>query len=179
MKFLGVQQRMLHLVGYSFRPNEHSAWKWFAHLGLYLLTAHLVPESYYIFDNLTDISKTTEGMCPFLVGLSTIIKLFTLLLGRQRFYEVIWKIKELTMAGNYYRDANWRNRIFIVYCFLVTGDDRQILESAYKIANRLNLPHIVSTIMVAVLYIVFPIAMGSYGYFRLGEGSWAMPMRSK
>lgn len=100
MKFLRLQEILLHLIGYSVRPNEPVIWKLGSHLGLYLLTTHLFPESYYIYDNLSDIKKTTDGLCPCLFGLSTIIKMFTLLLRRSRFYAVVWKIKDLTNSGN-------------------------------------------------------------------------------
>lgn len=183
MKFLRLQEILLHLIGYSVRPNEPVVWKLGSHLGLYLLTTHLFPESYYIYDNLSDIKKTTDGLCPCLFGLSTIIKMFTLLLRRSRFYAVVWKIKDLTNSGNINITPDCILGSFGLrlsfFQFLVAQDYRPILDRAYTISNRLSLPHIVSTIMVGVLYIVFPIAMGTFGYFKYGKGSWEMPMRAK
>lgn len=103
MKFLRVQETMLHLVGYSLEANEHFGWKLFAHLGLYWMSGHLLPESYYVYDNLSDIQKTTDGLCPCLFGLSTNIKLFTLLLTRLKFYKIIWQIKDLWNSGEVVR----------------------------------------------------------------------------
>lgn len=115
MRFLRVQEIMLHLVGYSIKASEHIGWKLFSHLGLYWMSGHLIPESYYVYDNLSDIRKTTDGLCPCLFGLSTVIKLFTLLLTRLRFYRVIWQIKDLWHSGE---TGRWVWNIgFEVNCF--------------------------------------------------------------
>lgn len=70
--------------------------------------------------------------------------------------------------------------IGVYWClFLVDLEDITILEREYAISNRLSLPHIISTIMVGVLYLIFPIAVGSYGFLKYGQGTWQLPMRAK
>lgn len=62
--------------------------------------------------------------------------------------------------------------------FTASDSDITFLDAAYKADNRLSLPYILSTSMVGVLYLVYPIATSSYEYLSKGSTTWVMPMRS-
>lgn len=65
------------------------------------------------------------------------------------------------------------------HTFLLASEiDRKYLDKAYKADNRLSLPYILSTSMVGILYLSFPIAKSSYEYLAYGNTTWVMPMRS-
>lgn len=57
-------------------------------------------------------------------------------------------------------------------------DDRIFLEKGRMIDRRLTLTYFISTIGVAVLYLMFPIVKATYEIQTTGSTIWIMPMRS-
>lgn len=95
MTFLKIQNFMLLLVGYNLKRVEHIGWKIFTIINLVLLTAIVFPELKFVTDNISNVKKATDGLCPLLFGVSSLAKLLTFRFRRERFYKFIWKLQDM------------------------------------------------------------------------------------
>lgn len=162
MAFLKHQQRILNLIGYDLQPRESRLRRLFIAVNLLLLYTIIWPEMAYVIDNLDNIRNATDGLCPLLFGLSSAARLMTLRLRRNRFGVLFTRLHSL-----------WRNASDSEACSL--------LQKAFEKENRLSFPYILSTSLVGVLYLAFPVCRAFYQQSVGHEDSnvsWEMPMRS-
>lgn len=99
MDFLRLQKFVLYLVGYNQNRNEHIGWMIFGYVNLLLLFCIIIPESCFVFANLSDIKLATDALCPLLIGFSTFPKLVTFRLNRLKFYKLIRDLEEMWTEG--------------------------------------------------------------------------------
>lgn len=95
MAFLKIQKIMLLLISYSLKKNESHLWRLCSAINILLICVIAVPEALFVLDNASDIRLVTDGLCPLLIGILSLSKLFTILFRRDRFYKMIWTLQDM------------------------------------------------------------------------------------
>lgn len=161
MAFLQHQQRILNWLGYDFQSRESRGQRLFIAVNLVLMHAIMFAELAYVIANFDHIQRATDGLCPLLFGISSSARLMTLCLRRDRFAVLMASLRRMWSLES---DARARD----------------ILQAAFERENRLSFPYILSTILVGVLYLAFPLCRAFYQQWS-GQGddaNWEIPMRS-
>ncbi|KAG4068760.1 hypothetical protein HA402_002451 [Bradysia odoriphaga] len=158
MGFLRTQRLCLYLIGFSFKKDESRVIQLYSLLSWISILIIIIPETHFVIENLTDIPLATDALCTQFTSMLSLMKIATLYFKKDTFYRIIDQLDDM-----------WRKS---------SKSDRLILEEGNTIDKRLTMVYLVSSMLVAVLYLLFPIVKGMYDLFTTGAAEWIMPMRS-
>lgn len=177
MAFLKLQTLMLRLLCWSTQPNENIAWKIVSWLHWALLATISCTELHFVIVNMANIPLATDALCTLLTCVLSLSKMFTMNVNRNKHYKMIWTLREMWSKSimNLFKS---QLRPQDVFTFVAPKDDERFLYDAYKSDYQLTLPYIISTVMVGILYMAFPIALSTSDFIMTGNATWKMPMKS-
>ncbi|KAJ6637500.1 Odorant receptor 47a, partial [Pseudolycoriella hygida] len=148
----------LSSIGYSFENNESRLRQVYSLLMWMLLFVLVFPEIHFVVENISNIPLATDALCPLLTSILSLSKVMTLYFKKNGFYRIIKQLDDMWMKSS--------------------ESDRLILQKGHKIDKRLTLTYLISSVSVAILYLLFPIVKAIFELQSTGSTVWIMPMRS-
>lgn len=94
------QKNLLRVLGYQFQqPHDPIPWRLFSWFYSISLLVIVVPELGFVVANRANISLATNALCTILYCYSSLSKMVSLQLRRNRLYRMLDELKELWQNG--------------------------------------------------------------------------------
>lgn len=179
-KLLLGQRRLFATVGFSFKLTESLMFRIYSWTSTASLAIIMVPESYFVYENLADIPLATDALCALLFCCTALPKVLTIHWYRAKLYSFFGTLQQLGRNGNC--GGMMYLLIYALYfCILnisAKDSDRCVLEEAMRADRRIFNLFFSFALPVTVMYALVTFIQDVYVEIQTGNATWSMPIHA-